>query len=165
MINGQLNPAQLQALQRRLGDVYGKARKAVDTGVRQNTLKLASFVQNSKLSGQSLNAPTGMLKRSLQPPLFESDPDTTTGIIGRTMPNYGKAWEVGFSGSVMVKAHQRMMKTAFGHPVQNPRAILVQAHAKRVNMKAKHFLADSAKEQGEAIKQDIRRRVLEAVKS
>jgi hypothetical protein len=57
------------------------------------------------------------------------------------------------------------MKTAFGRPVKDPRMIAVQARAMRVNMKAKHFLADSVNERGEAIKQDIRRRVLEAVKS
>jgi len=164
VIRGELDPSQLQALQRRLGDVYGKARQAVDKGVKENTFKLAAFIQNDKLSGQSLQVRTGMLKRSLQPPVFESDADSTTGIIGRTMPNYGKAWEVGFSGSVMVKAHQRMMKTAFGHPVKDPRMIAVQAHSKKVNMRAKHFLADSVNEQGEKIKLDIRARVLEAVK-
>jgi hypothetical protein len=165
VISGNLNPSQLDALQRRLGAVYHQARQAVDLGVRQNAMKLASYIQNNKLSGQDLRVRTGMLKRSLNPPIFESDADTTTGIIGRTMPTYGKAWEVGFSGSVMVRAHQRMMKTAFGRPVKDPRAIMVQAHATRVNMPAKHFLANSAAEQGPQIAQDIRRRVQEAVKS
>jgi hypothetical protein len=158
VIDGKLNPAQLEALQRRLGEVYGRARLAVDRGVRNSTLRLARYIQQNKLSGQSLDVRTGLLKRSLQPPLFESDEDTTTGIIGRTMPAYGKAWEAGFSGSVMVKAHQRM------NAGKDPRMVAIAAHARNVNMRAKHFLADSVNERGEAIKQDIRRRVLEAVK-
>lgn len=163
MIRGTLAPGQIETLRRRLESAYNKARQAMDKGIRKHAFRLAVFVQSEKLSGQVLNVRTGLLRRSIQPPLFEVGEDATTGIVGRTMPGYGKMFEAGFQGDVRVAAHERMMSLAFGRPIQNPRKVTIAAYTRRVNIAPRAFLQTSLSENEEAIRQDIRQRVMEAV--
>jgi HK97 gp10 family phage protein len=101
-------------------------------------IKLSAYVQKNKLSGQVLRNRTGTLRRSINYKVSESGGEFTA-IVG-TNKEYAHIHEYGFQGQVTVKEHMRMMKTAFGKTVKNPRKITVRAHSMHMNMPARSFL-------------------------
>lgn len=103
----------------------GTYSSALHKTIAALTMKLLGMVKSDKLSGQVLNRKTGRLSRSINAK-FENG--GSTGVVGTNVA-YGKVHENG--GAYSIPAHMRMMKVAFGKPVQNPRMIEVREHIAR----------------------------------
>ncbi len=143
----------------RFKNLPGDALERLRVGMTRLALKLQRKVVTEKLSGQLLKVRTGTLRRSIQ---YRID-NVSNGVIATVGSRineanplkYAAPHEYGFQGSVNVKQHLRMMTTAFGKDVKNPRQILVKAHQMRVNIKEKAYLRSSLKEMREEIKADM----------
>ena len=94
---------------------------------------IADVVRN-KMSGQYLGVITGTARRSITGGV-RATPQSVTGEFGSGLI-YVRAHELGFRGTVAVKAHNRTSGTA-----------RVRPHQRVMNMRARRFLRDSL-EQG-----------------
>ncbi len=105
-----------------------------------------------KLNGPVLNRRTGKLSRSINQ-IVEDNPKGVTGIVWSNLgaPSYASFWEFGFQGTQTVKAHLRMMTTAFGKPVKEPKQIMVGTHTRAVNQSARSYLRSSLADMREEI--------------
>ena len=114
--------------------------------------RLAAYVQKNKLSGQVLKNRTGKLRRSITFVETDTSTDSTGGTVG-TNTEYAAVHEYGFSGTVTVKEHLRMMTMAWGRSV-TPREITVRSHPMKMNMPEKSFLRSSLKDNAGMIKDE-----------
>lgn len=142
-----------QRLFARLRGLWGQTRVEVTRAIWRLTLRLQRKVKEEKLSGQVLHVRTGTLRRSINAQVFDKG-SSIYGVVG-TNVKYAPPHEFGFSGSQQVKAHLRMMKTAWGHPVRNPRKIMVNAHQRQVNLPERSFLRSALAEMGPEIKLEL----------
>lgn len=138
------------------------AMGAVERAVKVAALGLVGYIKKEKLSGQVLNVRSGTLRRSVTA-RFESSGTEHRAYVG-TNVKYARIHEYGFKGQVPVKAHQRMMTTAWGRKVREPRMIGVRAHAMKMNMPARPYMAPSVAENREKITGDVRKALVEALK-
>lgn len=137
--------------------------KAVQQSVQRGALDLVAHVKQNKLSGQVLQVRTGTLRRSINAK-FENGGDVFKALVGTNL-KYARIHEYGFQGAVQVKAHQRMMKTAWGKPVKVPHKIDVRAHAMNMKMKARPFMQPALDDKREGILGGVRAALIEALKS
>ena len=147
-----------EGLQRR----QDKTMSAVERAVKSEALGLVAFIKTQKLSDQVLKVRSGALRRSITA-RFDKQGDETRAYVGTNL-KYARSHEYGFNGTVTVKAHQRMMKTAWGKPVKNPRQIDVRAHAMKMNLKPRPFMGPSLEENREKITGNIRKALVEAIR-
>jgi len=112
-----------------------------------------------KLSDDVLHVRTGRLRRSIT----EATTDEGETIASRTGTNvaYGRAWELGFSGDVAVRAHERVSSMAFGRQVA-PKTQQVSAHTRHVNMAPRPFLQPALAEMRDRIRERLSTAVAEA---
>ncbi len=140
---------------KRLVEILGpkKLPKILFNVVRAMQLLLAEHVITSKLTGQYLKRQTGTLIRSVSAstrvkPSVRSNPARVRGVVGTPL-GYGKAHEIGFSGEVSVRAHsRRLFRKSTSKAGKTRKKLLrsvarVQAHARKMEITAKHYLRDS----------------------
>ncbi len=120
-------------------------------------LDLLKLVKENYLSGQALGVRSGRLRRSVNE-RFTADASTFTSSVG-TNVSYARFWELGFTGLEEVKEHMRMMTTAWGKPVANPRQVLVRSHQRKVNQEPRSFLQPALAD----MKNEIRARLVGAI--
>ena len=108
---------------------------AVRAAVARATFDLVGVVKAKKLTGQVLNVRTGRLRRSITGRVAEEN-GQPVGLVG-TNVSYGRVHELGFKGTVPVKAHTRTIK---GKPM------MVRAHSRKLDMPARPFLQPSLDE-------------------
>lgn len=120
---------------------FGKLAATARARVKRNILFLCGVlrenIQRDWLSGQVLNQRTGRLKGSIHDEVDEAG-DAIIGTVG-TNVEYARPHEYGFQGSVMIKAHLRQIKQAWGRPI-TPREIHVRAHPRKVDITEKRFM-------------------------
>lgn len=104
---------------------------------------LAAHIQRTKLSGQRLNQRSGRLISSIHEETVEDASGLTTHV--GTNVKYARPHEYGFNGSVVMKAHLRQIKQAFGRPI-SPVTVHVRAHPVKMNISEKRFMRDSLDE-------------------
>lgn len=140
-------------------------RSALRGTVKDLGIKLQNKVKSEKLSGQVLNIRTGKLNRSIMEVLVEGD-QAISSVVWSNLgaPSYASFWEFGFNGSQTIRAHLRMMTTAFGKTVKEPRKILVPSYSKQVNQPARSFLRTALRDMEPEINDSIDRAVDGAVK-
>lgn len=138
------------------------AMGAIERAVKSSALSLVAYIKKEKLSGQVLNVKTGTLRRSITA-RFETAGNEIRAYVGTNL-KYARIHEYGFKGQVPVKAHQRMMNVAWGRRVKEPRMIDVRAHAMKMNVPARPFMAPSLAENREKISSDIRRALVGALR-
>jgi phage gpG-like protein len=118
---------------------FGAVRERILTGVRKAisraTFDLVRVVKAEKLTGQVLNVRTGRLRRSITGRV-EDENDSPVGLVG-TNVSYGRTHELGFKGTVPVKAHSRTIKG---------KAIPVRAHSRKLDLAARPFLQPALNE-------------------
>lgn len=109
----------------------------------------------TKLSGEVLNVRTGRLRRSIT----SSGRVTTDGYAVTVGTNvvYASVHEFGFTGNVVVPAHLRLVRKAWGRPVTNPTQHMVRAHTMRMRLPERSFARSSLAEQEAIINADIDR--------
>ena len=144
--------------------------KTVLNYVRAMVFMLVGHTGRSKLLGQVLRRRTGTLIRSITAsPRFAVEGDRVVGSWG-THLGYGRAHELGFSGLVPVRSHERRLKlrTASGR-VRSERSRLnlalrgqktratVRAHDRYVRIWAKRYLRTSLQEKQPALGYRLRR--------
>lgn len=136
-----------------LGQVAPRVRGSVEDAMLRISVDLSNRVKRDKLTGQLLRVRTGTLRASIDYRVVKNS-DSVTGVVGsRTNAaaplKYAPIHEDGFDGTVTVREHLRMMTTAFGRPVKNPRQIKVGAHEAQRHVKAKHYLKSTLTENRE----------------
>lgn len=127
-----------------------RVRESLTREVLRVVIDLQGYVARNKLAGQLLKRRTGTLAASIQHRVV-STTSSVTGAVGSRINesaplSYARIHEDGFDGTVTVREHLRMMTTAFGHPVKNPRKITVGAHTAQRHVRAKHYLSGSLAE-------------------
>lgn len=156
-----------KAVTARLSAMPAKVRQNVTDAMLRITIDLQGHVVKNKLSGQLLKRRTGTLARSIQHNVV-STRDGVTGVVGSRIKEsaplkYAYPLEDGFDGDVTVKEHLRMMTTAFGREVKEPRKITVRAHTAKRHIKAYKYLASSLAEKRDGYVEQLRRAVAKAV--
>lgn len=134
----------------RLDSIEPKVRESLTRAMLRITIHLQGYVVSKKLSGQLLKRRTGTLAASIQHKVVSTG-SSITGVVGSRINQssplkYARIHEDGSNAVVTVREHLRMMKTAFGKPVANPRKITVRTHTMKQNVKAKHYLSGSLAE-------------------
>lgn len=125
------------------GRVTAEARARVKRTVQLLGVMLVEHIQKTKLRGQRLNQRTGRLIMSVHEETEDSGP-IISSTVG-TNVKYARPHEFGFSGSVMMRAHMRMIKQAWGKPI-SPREVLVRAHPRKIDITEKRMFRDSLDE-------------------
>lgn len=120
-----------------------RVRRNVKQEIQRLTIQLQNKVKAEKLNGQVLRRRTGTLFRSIGQRV-EDNGDAVFGYVGTNL-DYGIAHEFGLKGAVTVRAHQRLIRQAWGHPIP-PQSINVRAFSRNVNLKERAFLRTSLKE-------------------
>lgn len=114
---------------------------AADAGIARAIAKLGaelqSNVQQNKLSGQVLNVRSGLLKSSIEVTVDQ----TGTGISATVSSDvdYAAANEYGFFGTVNVRASLRLIKEAFGRPI-DAKTIGIRAYSRSMALPERSFL-------------------------
>jgi len=121
-------------------DALMRVRDGINTRLRdaiqKATLDLLAREKGEKLSGQVLNVKTGRLRRSITQRVETESDGNIVGLVG-TNVSYGRAHELGFKGTVTVRAHRRNIKG---------KAVPVRAHGRNVNIPARPFLGPTLDE-------------------
>lgn len=138
----------------RLDRLKGSLRGKVKQSIVALTLSLLVKVKAEKLTGQVLKVRTGRLRRSINQRVTDAG-TRIHGIVG-TNVEYGRLHELGYTGPMAVKAHLRQIKTAWGKPLQTPKAVQVRAHTRQVNFPERSFLRSSLREMEPKIRDEIR---------
>jgi hypothetical protein len=138
----------VERFKRMPGNVRDELRKTVESLSQRLQVK----VKADKLSGQVLKVRTGRLRRSINYRIAQEG----AGIYGYVGTNlsYGRAWELGFQGTVQVGAFQRKTKSGG--------VAMVMAHSRRVNMQPRSFLRTALAEMTQTIKDEIRGAAIKA---
>lgn len=129
---------------RRFESLQGDVRGRVGQSMGRMTLLLQNRVMRAKLSGQVLNVRTGTLRRSIDQAVYQEGAQIR-GVVG-TNVEYARVHEYGFSGTVTVKEHLRLIKKAFGKDLKTPREVTVRTHSARVNLPERSFLRSALRE-------------------
>lgn len=111
---------------------------ALYKGMKQAVLLAERTVKSPYLSGKALNRRTGRLRNSITNRVTIQG-NRVVGSVGTNVV-YGRIHELGYSGPMSVKAHSRMIRQAFGRPLQKPRLVEVRAHTRQVSMRPRPFL-------------------------
>ena len=126
------------------GALPEELKQRVEKSMGRMVLKLQARVMRDKLSGQVLKVRTGTLRRSIDQVVYRED-QAIRGVVG-TNVEYARPHEYGFSGTVTVKEHLRLVKKAFGKDLKSPKEVMVRTHAARVNLPERSFLRSALKE-------------------
>lgn len=142
----------------RLGRLGKAGQQSVKTSIQRLTLKLLAKVKADKLSGQVLNVRTGRLRRSINKRVTVSG-NGIFGVVGANV-KYGRAHELG--GPMMVKAHLRMQRVAWGKKMKEPRMVEVKQHI--VNYPQRSFLRSALHEMEPDIRSAMREALIKDMK-
>lgn len=151
-----------------LRDITPSVKSKLVNCMNRIAIDLQGQVVKNKLSGQLLNRRTGTLASSIQPKVVVTTAGVT-GIVGsrvnESMPlKYAHIHEYGFNGTVTVKQHLRMMTTAFGRPVKEPRQITISPHTAVRNVREKRYLRGTLEENRDKYLEMINAAVGEGIK-
>jgi phage gpG-like protein len=135
--------------------------RAGAASIKRSTMKVLRKAKE-KVSGGVLKNRTGTLRRAINA-RFVGSAGFIVGIVGIKL-RYAAAHEFGCHKTVTVKAHLRMMKTAWGRPVKQPRKITVSSHPMRMNLPERSYLRSSLRDLRSDILADMQTSVAKAVK-
>lgn len=145
---------------------FGNVAKGAAVRMRQTMetigAVLESYVKRNKLSGDPLHRRSGTLSRSITH--RTTTPDGAINAVVGTNIGYARAHEFGFSGTVTVRAHERMQTMVFGHPMA-PMQVHVRSHPMRMNLPERSFLRSSLNETRERNIGRIRKTMQELIAS
>lgn len=152
-----------KAVVARISSIVPSVRQSLTRAMLRITIDLQGYVVKNKLSGQLLNRRTGTLAASMQHKVVSTS-EGVVGVVGSRVNagaplKYARALEDGFTGTVNVREHLRMMTTAFGKAVKDPHKITVGAHSAHRNIKARHYLSSSLAERRDAYLDQIEKAV------
>jgi phage gpG-like protein len=150
-----------QAIIAKLGSMGPRIREALRAAVTREAIALTRVVKEEKLSGQVLKNRTGTLRRSIN----FSVTDDATGVTGSVSSGvkYAAAHEYGFDGIVSVREHLRIVKQAFGRPIESVSAT-VRAHQRHMHLPERSFLRSALAESTPGIRERLHAAVAAATK-
>lgn len=136
----------LPDLSKQLRGIEHLAPQALTVGMYVAMEQMAAHLISKKISGQYLGVETGAARRSIQHGA-RLEVDIVRGWIGSAL-TYVRAHEEGFKGTVSVKAFSRRRartksKSGRRGKWEHRGSIAVKAHTRRMNMRARHFFADT----------------------
>lgn len=126
-----------------LDSMSSKLHERLVRVVERLSIELQAHVKQNKLSGQVLKNRTGTLRRSINRRVTVT-PTSVQASVG-TNVKYAKVHEYGFKGTVQVREHLRMIKQAWGRPIEE-REVSVRAHARKVDLPARSFLRSALRD-------------------
>lgn len=132
---------------------------ALYKGMRPAMLLAERSAKGKYLSGEALQRRTGRLRNSIVTKA-DIEGDRVHGSIGTNVV-YGRIWELGYSGTVSVRAHARTIRQAFGHPIR-PTVVQVRAHQRTLNLQPRPFLRPAVMDNLERMKSVLARSIVEA---
>lgn len=132
----------------KLANLHPRLKEEIRKTTDILAINLVRYVKEKKLSGQVLKNRTGTLRRSINQKVTDTG-ESVFAEVG-TNKSYAKPHEYGFSGTVTVKEHLRVMKSAFGRPI-SPIQVTVKEHEMRVNLPERSFLRSSLAEYRDTI--------------
>ena len=120
--------------------IMPKARDRVDRSIAMN-FRQGGRPEKWKPSQRALRTgsgktliDTGILVNSINTRIA-----TESKLIASTPTKYAKAHNDGFSGTVSVKSHNRLIRQAFGRPIE-PKEINIKAHQRNMNLPKREFM-------------------------
>lgn len=128
---------------RRFDTMSDRLRAELRASVGRLSIKLQRQVSQEKLSGQVLKVRTGRLRRSIAQAVTEEG-SRVVGVVS-TNVSYAPAHEYGFTGSVSVSAHLRMIMQAWGKPIA-PREVQVKSFTRPMKLPERSFLRSALRE-------------------
>jgi phage gpG-like protein len=145
--------ARLEAMPARLNGSIGRAVPALMQGLDESV--------RAKLSGEVLNARTGMLRGTIVSRIDQTR-DSVTAIVGVDVP-YAAIHEYGFQGTENVRAQLRKIIKAFGKDLKSPVTVSVGAHGRKVDFPERSFLCSALAQMEERIKDELTQAAREAI--
>lgn len=149
------------------------AGSAIGTYMRNTGAKTAELRRmagrNDQTGPGSLRRMTGRLTLSIS---GKSDESIREGqfiggmfrlVFGSSTP-YANVHEQGFSGTVSVPQHTRMITQAFGRSI-SPTSVTVRAHSKSMRIPKRPYLVPALNDKQDAIANEITRRVYNLILS
>jgi hypothetical protein len=147
----------------RLDAMPGAANQNLARAITRLGLQLQRYVQADKLSGQVLKRRTGILASSINTATSVTA-TSVTATVGTLAKLHGAAaHEMGFHGTVNVKASLRRIKEAFGRPIAE-KTISVRAHAMHMNLPERSFLRSALADMRGTIEAGLQEAVDQAVR-
>lgn len=145
-----------------LGAIPDRVLGLVRAAVEAQAIDLTAYVKESKLSGQVLRTPTGTLRRSVSYALMIADKGLTAQVGTNLV--YAAIHEYGFDGMESVRAHQRRVTQAFGHPLKFAVWANVGPFSRHMKMPERSFLRSSLRENRDKIIAAIQAAVTRGIK-
>jgi hypothetical protein len=142
----------------KFNNYVGRLRPELNEAMQTITNYLVAYVKENKLSGQVLKRHKGDLARSIKPTVIDQ-PAQIIGIVtsrdsGNAPLPYARFWELGFHGTMNVRAHIR--KNASGGFSD------VRAFVRTVNQNARPFLKPTRDENKEYVQRQLQKAVKRA---
>lgn len=127
------------------GDAFSRAKGLLRDGLVREAqafgLDSVARAKKDYLSGprpERLGVVTGRLRSSIASQV-DQEGDNISVAVG-TNVKYAPAHELGFEGTLNVPAHLRVIKKAFGRPLENTVVASVSGHTRRVSLRARPFI-------------------------
>ena len=150
----------------------------VEKTVEAEAINLAAYVKSLKLSDQVLHVRTGRLRRSITYRLERTSEGVFSAYVG-TNVQYARVHENGFDGTVDVREFTRRNsqqlnearyknkkgKLVTGAKHRGKGTVVVKAHQRKLKIKARPFLQPSLEENQERITTNLRKALVEALRS
>ncbi|MBX4215810.1 hypothetical protein KW797_02595 [Candidatus Parcubacteria bacterium] len=143
------------------GQLAAISRKAFrrDVGVAVRDFALDAVARSKKdyLSGprpERLGVVSGRLRSSITQDVKEEGEDLEASVGTNVV--YGRGWELGFHGTVQVKAHLRVVSKVFGKASAQALISQVRAHTRQVDQDARPFLEPAMRDALPALEGGIR---------
>lgn len=139
-----------------LASVAKKAfRKGIGKAVNDFALSAVALAKKNYLSGprpEHLGVISGRLRSSITSDVRQEGDDYTASI--GTNVKYARGWELGFTGTVNVKGHLRVVSKVFGKSV-SATISSVRAYTRQVNQEARPFLEPALRDAMPKLEEDI----------
>lgn len=148
----------------RFQNIGGGVRERMLAILDRFSTSLEGYIKTDKLSGQVLNRRSGRLSNAVNSRV-ESTASRVSGIAGVNLQKaaYGRAHEYGYTGSVTVPAHTRMLTMVFGKSV-SPRTINVRGHSMFMRLPERSYMRSSLRDKGPEGVEMVRAGLLDLIK-
>lgn len=119
--------------------IPGAVSHALGKKMRMLLSTLEDKIKSQNLSGLVLNVKTGALRGSIVSGIIDDGHIAEAFVQQSSEVEYGAIHESGFNGQESVRAHLRMIRTAFGKAI-SPKEVMVRAFIRHMNMPERSFM-------------------------
>ena len=155
--------AGLDAVRRRLMDLPQRVGERLDEAMGAVAASILEAARQN-LSGAVLPARSGRLRDSLRIVTANDGGGMVSATVAADAP-YAAAQEYGFTGTVDVRAHLRLINEAFGRSLRRgTEAVAVRAYPMRMNLPARAYLRSALASQADTVHAELAQAVAQAIR-